>query len=75
MNDVYIKKDDLTQWIAKYFNKDIISIADLISCIEDLDGEIENLSDEIASLKQDIEENYKPISKEEMYGISEDDFI
>lgn len=75
MSNVYVRAQELNSWIAKYFDKDLISIDDLVGVIEDLDGEIERLSDEISSLKQDIQDNYKPISKEEMYGISEDDFI
>lgn len=67
MNEVYILKDELNSWISKYFNKDLISIDDLISCIEDLDEEIDRLKDKIEDLEQDIEDNYKPITKEEMY--------
>jgi hypothetical protein len=38
MDNVYIKKEELNEWIAKYFPmQDIISIGDLISTIEDLD--------------------------------------
>lgn len=76
MNDVYIRKEDLGKWIAKYFErKDLISIDDLICCIEDLDSEIDNLKYKIEELEQDIEENYRPISKAEQYDVNECDFI
>lgn len=75
MDNIYIKKDNLGTWIAKYFKQDLISIDDLIGCIEDLDEEIDSLKDKIEELEQDIEDNYKPISKSEMYDVSDCDFI
>lgn len=57
----YIKRDSLRNWVAKYFNKDLISVDDLISCIEDLDCEIENLNEKIENMEQDIQDNYKRI--------------
>ena len=53
MNEVYILKDDLNSWISKYFNKDLISIDDLISCIEDLDGEIDELREQLEDKEND----------------------
>lgn len=47
MYDVYIKKNQLNSWIAKYFDKDLISINDLIGVIEDLDSEIEDLHEQL----------------------------
>lgn len=54
MNDVYIKAEDLNKWIVRHLpgNKDIYSIDDLISAIEDMDGTIDNLQDEITRLKE-----------------------
>ena len=60
MDSVYIKADYLNPWILKHLpKKDLISIDDLISAIEDMDGEIENLEQQIKDKKNDIEENYK----------------
>lgn len=53
MNKVYILKDELNSWISKYFNKDLISVDDLISCIEDLDEEIDELKDLIETKEND----------------------
>lgn len=51
MNDIYIKKDILNRWTAKYFFKDLISINDLIDVIEELDDKISNLENEIDEMK------------------------
>lgn len=75
MEEVYIKKDYLNKWVAKYFNKDLISINDLIGVIEDLDSEVDDLKYKIEQMEQDIEDNYKPISKSEQYDVNECDFI
>lgn len=53
MNKVYILKDELNSWISKYFNKDLISVDDLISCIEDLDEEIDELKELIETKEND----------------------
>lgn len=80
--EVYIKRKDLLDFdcITEKtlerigINKDIISVEELLGVIEDLYFEKEHLEEELQDLKQDIEDNYKPISPYEMYGISERDF-
>lgn len=60
MDSVYIKKSDLNSWIGKYFpNKDLISINDLLSTIEELDADYEHLKEEFDDFKQNVEDNYK----------------
>lgn len=62
MNNIYIKTTELNSWITKYFpNKDLITIDDLIGCIEDLDSEITKLLEQIEDREQDIQDNYKRI--------------
>ena len=56
MSEVYIKKSDLNEWVAKYFQTDLISIEDLISTIEDLDGEVEHLKEEIEDMQKEPDE-------------------
>lgn len=74
MENVYIKVEDLNKWVAKYFpNKDLITIDDLIATIEDLDSELENKKIEYEELENNLHENYKPISPNQMYGISDRD--
>lgn len=69
MNDVYIRAEDLNRWIVRNLpqNRDLYSIDDLIGAIEDLDSEVERLKNIIDEMEQNIEDNYKPITKEEMY--------
>lgn len=70
MNEVYIRQADLNRWIGKYFDgKDLISIDDLLCCIEELDETIESLNEQIEKLKYDMQEFYTPIPKSEFYGI------
>lgn len=75
MDSVYIRKEELNTWIAKYFKQYLISVDDLIGCIEDLDGEIDELKTRIQEMEQDIEDNYKPVSKASQYDMNECDFI
>lgn len=52
MENVFIKKENLNNWIAKYFFKDLISISDLLDLIEELDEEIQTLKEHIEYLEQ-----------------------
>lgn len=77
MTEVYIKVNELPSWLVKkYFDeKDFYSIAELIAIIEDIDSDKERLEEELEDLKRDVEDNYRPISPEEMYGIDDRDFM
>ncbi len=46
-----------------------------LSIIEDLMHEIDILNEKIEDLEQDVEDNYRPIKKEEQYEVSYRDFI
>lgn len=74
MDEIYLKTNELNSWIAKYFDKDLISIDDLIGVIEDLDGEVEDWKMKYEELQNDLEDNYRPISHAEQYEISDRDF-
>ena len=75
MDKVYIKVEDLNKWVAKYFiDKDIITIDDLISVIEELDSELDYQREKYYELENNLENNYKPISPYRLYGINEKDF-
>lgn len=81
MDNVYIKKEDLYQYKGTYEvfnrlfqNKNLISIDDLISCIEDLDSEVEDWKMKYQELQNDLEDNYRPISQAEQYEVSDRDF-
>jgi len=77
MTEVYVKVNELPSWLVKkYFDeKDFYSIAELIAIIEDIDSDKERLEEELEDLKRDVEDNYRPISPEEMYGIDDRDFL
>lgn len=66
---LYLKTNELNTWISKYFqNKDLITVDDLIACIEDLDGELDHLREELENVIQDRDDNYKRKSVEEQIG-------
>ena len=73
MDQVYIKKNDLSEWTQKYFKEDLVSVDDLIRVIEDLDNEIDGVKEEFDDYKQMVADNYKPISASSMYGVSRND--
>lgn len=55
-------------WIKERFtNKDLITLEDLLADYEELIFENEELNNQIKDLEQDIQDNYKPISKSEQY--------
>lgn len=74
MDNVYIKKEDLNKWVAKFFNEDLITIEDLISAIEELDEEIGSLKDKIRDLEYELENQEEPITDYyDYYGVSRND--
>ena len=75
MDEVYIDMRKENEWIRKYFDRDFVSIDQLIGCIEDLDDEIENWKEKYEELENDIKDNYRPISYAEQVGVSDRDFI
>lgn len=76
MDEVYIDIRKENAWIKKYFeNKDLVSIGDLISVIEDLDGKIKHWKEKYEDLEEDLRENYRPIPYAEQVCVSDRDFI
>lgn len=55
---VYIKREELN-WIKQYFDKDLISIDDLIAYIEDLHADLDRLQEKYDDLQEDLETNYR----------------
>ena len=72
MDLVFIRKEDLNKWIAKYYpNQDLISVDDLLSVIEDLDSEINGLKEKI----EELENQEEPIRDYyDYYGVSRNNF-
>ena len=68
MEKILVDIREESKQIKRIFeNKDLISIEDLLSKIEELDDDKGYLEDKIKDMKQDIEDNYKPISKSEQF--------
>lgn len=66
MNEVYIDMRKENKWISKYFTKDLVSVSDLLDCIEDLDSENEKLKLEIEELKtpdEDPDDDFMQLAK------------
>jgi hypothetical protein len=73
MENVFIKREELNKWIAKYFKEDLVSIDDILRVLEDLEFELDSLKEEFEDYKQMVADNYKPISAYSMYGVSKND--
>lgn len=73
MENVFIKREELNKWIAKYFKEDLVSIDDILRVLEDLEFELDSLKEEFEDYKQMVADNYKPISASSMYGVSKND--
>jgi predicted phage-related endonuclease len=65
-------KDD---YCAKFFNKDLVSIDEILNKLSELEDEKEAVENELKELKQDVEDNYRPVSYAEQVGYSQKDFI
>ena len=75
MDEVYIDMRNENKWIRKYFDKDWVSIEELLDTIEDLDSEIEHWKEKYEDLERDLEDNYEPIPYSKQVGVSDKDFI
>ena len=75
MDEVYIDMRKENEWIRKYFTSDLVSIEDLLGCIEDLDGEIEHWKEKYEELEEDLRDNYRPIPYSQQVCVSDRDFI
>lgn len=75
MDEIYIKKYYLNEWIAKFFpNQDLISIEELIGVIEDLDGELESVREEFEEYKIYVHDNYRLVTPQEQCDMHDNDF-
>lgn len=52
-----------------------IPVEMLMAAIEDLLIEVDRLEEKYKDFEQEVEDNYKPYTKEELYGVSDRDFI
>lgn len=56
-------------------NTTTVSEEDVTYMLEELVSEIDRLEEELEDYKEYVNENYRPISTKEMYGIDDRDFI
>lgn len=72
--DYSLKKD-----IEKIVNYEIepfeMAEDDVISLLENLVNSYKCLETKLNDLKKDVEDNYKPLTSSELYGVSDKDFI
>ena len=61
MKNVYIDSSE-SLWLDKIFNKDLVTIDELLDKLEDLIIENDELKEELDDLKRDVEENYKRVN-------------
>lgn len=66
-----IQKITLTDYEAKLGYVPAESVTEIIV---DLLLEIDRLEEKYKDFEQEVEDNYKPYTKEEMYGVSDRDF-
>lgn len=79
MKEVYVNIKDFGKATRETFekigfNKDLITIEELVVAIEDLQCNVETLKEEMEDYKQYVQDNYKQRSPYDLYGISERDF-
>ena len=79
---VNLKECDDVYVTDEFKNKDLVSVEDLLDKISELAAKVEELEDDLKEAKRDyqdleddLEDNYRPISKAEMYGVSDRDFL
>lgn len=66
-----VSKITLTDYELK---GNFIPVESMMVAIENLLIEIDNLEEERKNREQDIEDNYRPYTREELYGVSDKDF-
>jgi len=59
MDEVYIKVEDLGTLSKHFKNKDIITLEDFVSEMQNLDADIEHLEEKIEDMERYCEDNHK----------------
>lgn len=75
MKDILIKCDGRNFVKESIVSNSILTLEELLDLCEDLYNEVQILNEKIDELEQNIQDNYRPISKAEQYSISDSDFI
>ena len=61
MDEVYIKVGNINVLQKHFKNKDIITVEELISKLEDVDSDVERLEEKIEKMEQYCKDNHKSI--------------
>ena len=67
------EKYHVGRYLQKEFKKDLVSVEDLIGTIEELLADNEHLLEKYEDLVDDLEGNYRPLSRSDYTGDSYDD--
>ena len=73
MKDIYVNIKGYS--FEKKFNKDLVSLDDILNVLEDLFFDCERLEEEIEDIKDDINDNFQRVSISSQVGIYDRDFI
>ena len=75
MENIYVDMRKQGFVLSNHFkNKDMVSIEDILTELEEVIDDMEALQEEFDEYKRDVEDNYKPISYAEQIGYNERDF-
>ena len=73
---VYVDLRNENKWIREIFNnKDLVTIEEMLTKIEDLNEELEYTQEKFEDFKRNVEDNYKRVELSEQLDISDRDFI
>lgn len=76
MDNVYVDLRNENRWIREIFNnKDLVTIGEMLTKIEDLNEELEDTQEKFEDFKRDVEDNYRRLEVSEQLDISDRDFI
>ena len=63
MKNIYVDTCE-SLWLSKIFEKDIVSLEDILDKFEELAVNNDILQEELDDLKQDLQDNYVPVPPE-----------
>lgn len=73
MDKVLINLEE--DYCRKYFNKDIVTIDEILEKLNELDDELYEQKERYRELEEEVRECYRPIPLNDFYGVSDKDFL
>ena len=61
-------------YCRKYFDKDVVSVEDILEKIKEFDDKLFEEKEKYLELENEVKENYRPIPVSTLYGTSDEDF-